>query len=154
MGEVFLAMSLLSRRKRKLPLRVEDIMVSPPVVVDRNTSIREAAKIMYEKRIGSVLVVDESMKLVGIVTERDIVFACSEGWDSAKHQVWEIMSENPITIKPSDNIIAAMEKMREVGIRHLPVVDDEGRPVGIVSFRDIMDFIMTLIEMGVFHPTL
>ncbi len=148
-------MSLPARAKRRrLPLRVEDIMVSPPVTVSRNTSIQEAARIMYEKRIGSVLVVDDDGRLIGIVTERDIVFACSQGWDSSRHAVWEIMTENPVTVKPSDNVVTAMEKMRELGIRHLPVVDEEGRPVGMISFRDVMDLVLTLIEMGVFHPAL
>ena len=141
-------------RRRRLPLRVEDIMVSPPVTVSKNTSIRDAARIMYDRKIGSVLVVDDDGKLVGIVTERDIVFACAQGWDTSRHAVWEIMSENPVTVKPSDNVVTAMEKMRELGIRHLPVVDEQGRPVGMVSFRDIMDLVLTLIEMGVFHPTL
>ncbi len=141
-------------RRRRLPLRVEDIMVSPPVTLPKTAKLREAAKLMYEKRIGSVLIVDEEGRLVGIVTERDIVFACAQGWDAEKHEVWEVMSENPITVKPSDNVVSAMEKMREVGVRHLPVVDDKGRPIGMVSFRDIMDLVMTLIEIGVFHPTL
>ena len=120
----------------------------------KSTKIREAARLMYEKRIGSVLVVDEEGKLVGIVTERDIVFACAQGWNADMHEVWEIMSENPVTVKPSDNVVAAMEKMRELGIRHLPVVDDQGKPVGMISFRDIMDLVLTLIEIGVFHPAL
>jgi CBS domain-containing protein len=141
-------------RRRRLPLRVEDIMVSPPVTVTKNTSIQDAARIMYEKRIGSVLVVDDEGKLVGIVTERDIVFACAQGWDASRHAVWEIMTENPATIRPSDNVVAAMEKMRQLGVRHLPVVDEEGRPVGMVSFRDIMDLVLMLVEIGVFHPAL
>ncbi len=129
-------------------------MVTPPVTVTKDTSVREAARIMYERKVGSVLVVDEEGRLVGIVTERDIVFACAQGWDADKHAVWEIMTENPATIRPSDNVVAAMEKMRRLGVRHLPVVDEAGRPVGMVSFRDIMDLVLMLVEMGVFHPAL
>ncbi len=147
-------MSRIIRRKRRLPLRVEDIMSTPPITIDRNAKIRVAARLMHDNRVGSVLVVDDEGKLIGIVTERDIVFACAEGWSADQHEVWEIMTENPITIKPSDTIGVALEKMGETGVRHLPVVDDEGKPVGVVAFRDIANTILMLMEMGVIQPGL
>ncbi len=147
-------MSKIIRRRRKLPLRVEDIMSTPPVTIDRRAKIREAARLMHDNKIGSVLVVDEEGKLLGIVTERDIVFACAEGWKAEEHEVWEIMTENPITIRPSDTIGIALEKMGETGVRHLPVVDEHGRPVGVVAFRDIANTILMLMEMGVIQPGL
>ena len=129
-------------------------MTTPPITIDRNARIREAARLMHDNRIGSVLVVDDEGKLIGIVTERDIVFACAEGWNADQHYVWEVMSENPITIKPKDTIGMALEKMGEAGVRHLPVVDDDNKPVGVVAFRDIANAILLLMEMGVIQPGL
>ncbi len=140
------------RRRRKIPLRAEDIMVTELVTVDPDTSIAEAAKLMWDKRIGSVLVVDEDGRLRGIVTERDIVFACGEAWNAKEHRVYEIMSENPITVKPDDDILTVIRRMREANVRHLPVIDEDGRPVGIISYRDVLDLIMTIfgLTLGVY----
>ena len=135
------------RRRRRVPLRAEDIMVVDLVKVSPDTTVAEAAKLMWGKRVGSVLVVDSDGRLRGIVTERDLVFACSEAWDPREHRVYEIMSENPITVRPSDSIITVIRKMREANVRHLPVVGDDGKPVGIISSRDVLDLILTLMGL-------
>ncbi|MCE4611247.1 MAG: CBS domain-containing protein [Desulfurococcales archaeon] len=137
------------RRRRKVPLRAEDIMVMDLIKVTPDTTIAEAARIMWNRRVGSVLVVDDEGKLRGIVTERDLVFACSEAWDTREHRVYEIMSENPITVKPDDSIFTVIRKMREANVRHLPVVDEEGKPVGIISSRDVIDLILTLMGIAI-----
>ncbi|KSW12705.1 histidine kinase [Pyrodictium occultum] len=129
-------------------------MTEQPVTVGLNTSIRDVAQLMRKNRIGSVLVVDEEGKLRGIVTERDIVFACSEGWDPNTKQAWEIMTEDPIAVKPDEDIVDVIKKMRDANVRHLPVVDDEGKPIGIISARDIMDTILTLAGLGMLHELL
>jgi CBS domain-containing protein len=59
--------------------------------------------------------------------------------------VKEIMSENPITAKPSDSLQEAVRRMRVNDISHLPVVDDQGRPIGIFSMRDVIDIFMLLV---------
>ncbi len=129
----------LFKRKRKFPLRVEDIMSTPPITVHRDTPIEDAAKIMYENNIGSVLVVDGEGKLVGITTERDLIYAIVDGKIGKRLPIWMIMTEDPITAKPDEPIIDAITKMKENNIRHLPVVDDERKPVGVISLRDITD---------------
>jgi CBS domain-containing protein len=60
---------------------------------------------------------------------------------------WSFMTENPVVVKDSDLITTAMEKMRELNIRHLPVVNDEGKVVGIISFRDIVDSASLLLSL-------
>ncbi len=134
-------------RKRRIALRVSDLMTTPPVTINRDATIEEAATRMYENRVGSVLVVDEEEKLVGIVTERDILYAVVKGKVGRGLPVWDIMTDNPITARPDEPLIEAIERMREANIRHLPVVDEEGRPVGVLSLRDIVDYLLTLLHL-------
>jgi len=135
------------RRRRTLPIRAEDIMVREVVTVTPETPISKAAKVMWENRIGSLVVVSADGRIRGIVTERDMVFACSEGWDLNSRRVIDIMTDNPITVRPGDDIVTVINKMRDTGVRHLPVVDEDGRPIGIISYRDVLDTIMTFFAL-------
>jgi CBS domain-containing protein len=122
--------------RRKIPLMAKDIMASPPVVISDKARMSEAAKLMCEKRIGSVLVVDESGKLIGIVTERDLACAVAKKCEDAP--IWGVMTESPVTVKPETPVEEVVRIMGELGVRHMPVVDDEGKPIGVISIRDIV----------------
>ncbi|MFP3251333.1 MAG: CBS domain-containing protein [Thermoproteus sp.] len=132
--------------KRSVPLRVSDVMVREVVTAGKNTPLKEAANSMYEKKVGSVVVVDEAGKPVGIVTERDLVYVCAKGL-SADTPIWMVMTENPITIGEDALLLDAVEKMRSLNVRHLPVVDKEGKLVGIISVRDVLDLAAFLIRI-------
>ncbi len=116
---------------------VKQVMTRDLVTVPPNASIREAARAMHTRKVGSVLVVDESGKLIGIFTERDLVKVVAEG-KSLEEPVSEAMSKDLIVAKEGDSITAIAHKMLERWIRHIPVVDDEGKPIGIVSIRDVL----------------
>ncbi|RLG78628.1 MAG: histidine kinase [Thermoprotei archaeon] len=137
------------RRRRSFPLRVGDIMSTPPITARRDDSIEEMAKIMYDNLIGSVNIVDEEGKLEGIVTERDIIYAVAKDKVGKGLPVYMIMTENPITTTPDTPVMEAVITMRESNIRHLPVIDREGRPVGMLSLRDVLDAVTTLMEIMV-----
>jgi CBS domain-containing protein len=121
----------------KLPTIVEDIMSSPVITVDGETTVRDAALLMREKGIGSVVVVERG-RPPGIVTERDllerVVAPCR---DPCEVRVKEVMSSPLITIESDESILEAMRRMRERGIRRL-IVMEGGEMVGVVSSRDIM----------------
>ncbi len=133
--------------RRKIPLRVEDIMSKPPVTVTTNSTVDDAVKLMWEKQIGSVLVVDEDGKLRGIVTQRDVLYAGYRGLCGKGILVTDIMTENPVTVKPDDTIEEAVKKMREADVSHLPVVDNEGKPIGVLAMRDVMDASTLLLRV-------
>lgn len=113
-------MAPLLRRRRKFPIRVEDIMSSPPIVAGPMTPIEEVAKNMYENKIGSVLIVGNDGRLEGIVTERDILFAAANDKVGKGLPAYMIMSENPITATPGTPLIEAIKKMREANVRAPP----------------------------------
>ncbi len=144
---------VLGSPRRRLPLRVSDIMSRPPAVIEETGLLIDAARIMHERDIGSVLVVDKEGVVRGIITERDVVAAIAHGFDPKTTRAWEIMTENPVTVREHERVSTALERITETGVRHLPVVDDKGKPVGVISFRDIANLILMLMEMGVIHPS-
>jgi len=133
-------------KRRELPLRVSDIMVKDVVTAKENDKIRDVAIRMYEKKIGSVVVVDDEGKPIGIVTERDMVYVLARAL-APDTPVWMVMTEDPIMINENALVTEAMEKMRVQNIRHLPVVNADGKLVGMISFRDIVDFTAVLMSL-------
>ncbi len=111
------------------------------VAVSLGTTIGQAARIMKEHRVGCVLVEDGG-KLVGIFTERDILTKLvGTGYDPARVAVDDVMTRNPETLTPEDPIAFALQQMSVGGFRHVPLVDAGGHPVGILSVKDIVDYL-------------
>lgn len=119
-------------------LTVREVMQSDPVVVPPEATLREVLRVMNERRIGAVIVVDASGALAGIFTERDLlkrIATAHPGWRD--HPVSEWMTRTPHTISPEAGWDAAVETMDRFRVRHLPVVEG-GRVVGILSTRLLM----------------
>ncbi len=108
------------------------------LTVGPDTSIVEVSKLIDEKRIGSVVVLDESDRVAGIVTERDIVKNISRhGSDSLKEPVTSCMTKEVVTCTEADTVEYLMEKMTACRYRHLPVVENN-KLLGIVSLGDVV----------------
>ena len=123
---------------------VGEICMRDPVVATRETTVAAAAKIMRENHVGSVIVVDrmnEGLRLpVGIVTDRDLVVeVLATGLDSETITVGDIMDPNLVTIAARNDASSAVHLMRVKAVRRLPVVNDEGRLLGLVSFDDLLE---------------
>lgn len=105
------------------------------------TSVLDALKLMSEKNIGALLVMDDG-KLTGIFSERDYARkVVLKGKASADTAVKEIMTENPFTVQPEDSIETCMSIMSDKHIRHLPVVK-EGTVAGMISIGDVVTTII------------
>jgi CBS domain-containing protein len=122
-------------------------MSTPPITAGENAPVEEIAKIMNENNIGSVMIVDSRGVLTGIITERDLIYAIANGKIGKGLPAYMIMTENPVTIEPGSPIDEALQKMRENNIRHLPVVNSEKKPVGMVSLRDVIDAVLAFIKV-------
>ena len=116
--------------------KVGDVARKDVVTISPDRSIKEAASYMYSNDIGSVVVVSPEGVVIGIFTERDLSRVVSQGvpYDTP---VGNVMTRSPVTIKASEPLSKAVELMNEKNIRHLPVVDESGRLVGIITTRDV-----------------
>jgi len=121
----------------RFPTVISDIMSSPVVTIDKKAKVRDAAQLMTEKRIGSIIITEDG-RPVGIITERDVLErVVSPSRDPTMTETGEVMSSPLITIQREKGILEAMRKMREHDISRLVVMDD-GTMVGIVSEKDII----------------
>ena len=113
---------------------VADLMVKDVLTVDPSDTIGEAAEKMNAANVGAVVVVEDFARIVGIVTERDILRAVAQRARAAEARVRQWMTESVITIEPETTVEDAAKMMFERNFRHLPVTKD-GRLLGIVSLR-------------------
>ncbi len=130
-----------------MDILLKDIMVRDVVTISPDKTAQEAARLMAEHGIGSVVVMD-SDKVVGIVTERDLVRkVCAKDIPSSRVRIQDVMSAPIITGEPDLPIEAAVQRMFNNKIRRLPVVEN-GKLVGIVTISDIAKHMRTkwLIE--------
>ena len=113
---------------------VADLMIKDVLTVEPSDTIGEAAEKMNATNVGAVLVVEDMVRIIGIVTERDLLRAVASRARAAEARVRQWMTADPVTIEPDTSIEDAAEIMFTRNFRHLPVVKD-GRPLGIVSLR-------------------
>jgi CBS domain-containing protein len=100
--------------------------------------VSEATRLMAAREVGAVMVVEDE-NLVGIFTERDVVFrVVARGLDARATRLADVMTRAPHTVEPDRPFGYALLIMHEKGFRHLPVIED-GKPIGIVSARSAMD---------------
>lgn len=120
-------------------LPIKSVMVREKfVAVAPEQTVSQAARLMATQNVGAVMVV-ESDQLIGIFTERDVVFrVVALGHDPKEVRLRTVMTANPKTLGPTQSYGHALVLMQENGFRHVPVVD-EGRPVGVISSRNAMD---------------
>lgn len=115
-------------------MNVGDRMSRSVLAVEPATSLRDAARRMCDRRVGSVLVM-EGERMLGIVTERDVLVAFADGRFEAS--VDEVMTRDPETAEPDESLDQARLVMLHGGFRHLPVVENRS-VVGVLSIRDLL----------------
>ncbi|MEB3778699.1 MAG: CBS domain-containing protein [Desulfurococcales archaeon] len=117
--------------------RVEELMTKDPVAISPTTTVLEAAKLMDEIGVGALPVVDRDRRLIGIFSERDIVRRVIAKERPLATPISEVMTRDVIIIGPNDTVEDALKLMARFNIRHLPVVDEKGVLIGIISIKDI-----------------
>jgi CBS domain-containing protein len=116
--------------------QVKEVMTAGPITLDQDASLAEAARVMRDRGIGDVIVV-EGDDAAGIVTDRDIVIrGVAEGADPNKTRLGQVVSGDLTSVAPDDPVERAIELMREKAVRRLPVLEG-GKPVGVVSLGDL-----------------
>ena len=132
---------VLERRAR---MTLKDLLHSKPSAVETCSTtclVADAITIMDGKNIGSLLVLDEEKKLVGIFTERDIMHCFAKGVSFKTEVMKNVMTTNPLTLDASTDISVAIALMSDRKIRHLPVLEAE-TVIGMVSYRDLVSYLL------------
>ena len=120
-------------------MRIEELMTKPPKTCRPYCSLSHAARLMWENDFGCLPVTegDESGRLIGMITDRDICMAAYfAGGALNEIQVADAMTEDVRACNPGDDIAEARSIMREAALRRLPVVDGSGRVIGLLSLAD------------------
>ncbi len=121
-------------------MKVKECMCENVCCVKPETTVKEVAKLMCTKCIGSVPICDSDDCICGIITDRDIILktlACDKDPNCTK--VEEIMSKNVCTCKENDDISVVETKMAENQIRRIPVCNEENNIIGILTLKDLTE---------------
>jgi len=120
-----------------IPIRLKDVMVEPVITLHGEAELMDVVKLMAEKDIGCIVVVNNDRKVCGIISERDIIKALGSKSFLENLKVKDVMSKDIMCMEEHRPIVEALRIMLANKIRHLPVVDSENKLRGIVSLRDI-----------------
>ena len=128
-------------------VKVADLMTPAALTDAPDDTLSEASSKMWSQQTGSLLVMEDS-KLIGIITERDLLKAVAQGDDPKTTTVRDLMTKDPVTIGPGTHLKEAAAIMFNHWFRHLPVATDEGDVVGIISLRDLL----SVVAQGMDEP--
>jgi CBS domain-containing protein len=121
----------------------------PRRVTPRQT-VREAVELMRQERVGCVLIC-EGDKLEGILTERDLLKRVLAVRRSLDTPVSECMTSSPAVVDLRESVSAALRRMEDGGYRHLPVIEHDGKPVGILSVKRIVHYVVEHFPQAVYN---
>lgn len=127
-------------------VKVKEIMSTPVIKIDENKTAMDVGKLMKKTRRGSVIVTRKG-KPVGIISDSDLIKrVVAENLKADKIKAKDIMSKPLITIRPDDDILLAVQKMKKSNIHRLPVVE-EGKVIGMISLSDIAKTSPEMLEL-------
>ncbi len=119
-------------------MKIQNLIDEDVVTTLGDISLKEAISILYKRHIGSIIIIDKDKKCKGIFTERDAIRVIANDI-SLNTPLVEVMTTNLKTVDEQATFSMAKEIMRDHNIRHLPVVDEQGRLIGLLSLRRILD---------------
>jgi CBS domain-containing protein len=123
----------------------------PALLVDAATSLVRVLQLMREGNRGAVLVVTNGT-LVGIFTERDVLMkVAGQSTDLEHTAVSQVMTVDPVSLPVEATVAFALNKMLIEGFRHIPLVDDQNRPVAVVSMRDLIDYLSNFFSREILN---
>ncbi len=123
---------------------------SPPRGIDAEGTAADAVEAMREGNVGCLLITERG-RVVGVFTERDLLTRLLAPGKSLDTPIRLCMTSPPVTVSPKDSVRTAVKRMQKGGYRHLPVVDEAGRPVGILSARRVVHYLVEHFPALVFN---
>lgn len=133
-----------------LNAHIRQLEPKPTVSVAETATIGEAIQLMLDKRIGAMLIVRDG-KAVGIFTERDVLTRVAISGIDLTRPVTDVMTRDPETLGLDDHIAYALDRMIARGYRHIPILDGNGHPAAVLSVREVVAFIVSLMPSHVYN---
>jgi CBS domain-containing protein len=131
---------------------IRSLRLGPAITEPADATLQQVVDVMQQRHIGCVLLVDAGGKLTGIFTERDLLNkVAGQRLDWTRERVSAYMTPDPETLRLDDRIAWALNLMSMGGYRHVPLTDEAGRPVGVVSIKDVVEFIVDLFPEAVLN---
>lgn len=134
-------------------LRVDSVSrlePTPPLTVEVGQPVAQAVELMRRENVGCLLVCRDG-QLAGLFTERDLMYRVLGLGKPLTTPVAEVMTPDPVTVLPKDSIRSAIRRLQHGGYRHLPVVDDDNRPVGVLSVKRIVHYLVEHYPTAVYN---
>jgi signal-transduction protein with cAMP-binding, CBS, and nucleotidyltransferase domain len=123
---------------------------APSLTIHVDSTVTDAVNAMREHNVGCLLVTDAG-RVVGIFTERDLLTRILSRGRSLETPLRYCMTPNPVTVGPKDPVRTAIRRMQKGGYRHLPVVDEDGRPIGMLSARRVVHYLVEHFPALIFN---
>jgi Predicted transcriptional regulator, contains C-terminal CBS domains len=134
-------------------MNVGSLIKGRPLVLRSNATLREAVKLMADHNVGLLPIVDDEGRPLAVISERDVIRALAAGASLDDLALAAARRGPLITVTPDVDVYEALVKMQRGGVRHLLVVDREGRLVGVVSIRDFMrDDVLAYLGFKAWQP--
>lgn len=118
-------------------MRCRDVMRTDVVTCGRNEAVGTCARLMKQRRVGFLPVVDGDGRVAGVLTDRDLVLRLLAGDAGPDARACDVMTGGPVVCRPDDDLRTAEERMLAARISRVVVVDGRRRPVGIISLSDV-----------------
>ena len=135
-----------------LATQIRELQLEAPATVPADATLAQAVELLQKRHIGCVLVVGPDGTLAGIFTERDLLNrVAGKRLDWTKSKVIDHMTRDPESLRPDDRVAWALNRMHVGGYRNVPLVDSNKKPVGLVSVKDIVAFVVDLFPSSVLN---
>ena len=128
-------------------MKVIDMAVHEVATITADKTICDCVRQMRLEHVGSLVVVNDDQTPLGMITDRDIAIeVVARNLDPMKLTVRDVMTTPVVTAGPSESMVVALARMREFGVRRLPIVDEEGKLVGVISNSNLVEELSSLLD--------
>ena len=128
-------------------MKVIDMAVHEVATITADKTICDCERQMRLEHVGSLVVVNDDQTPLGMITDRDIAIeVVARNLDPMKLTVRDVMTTPVVTAGPSESMVVALARMREFGVRRLPIVDEEGKLVGVISNSNLVEELSSLLD--------
>ncbi len=130
---------------------VRHLAANAPLITPPTTTVRETIRLLQENQAGCVIVCDGQNKAIGVFTERDVLRRVIGEHVDLDSPITDVMTTDLASVRESDKIAHAIQLLHKRGLRHLPVLDDEGGPIGLITVRRVMEYLVEHFPQTIYN---